>query len=75
MVGKWHLGMTWFDKEGKPANAHLKLTDASFRKDSRERVTAVGRNIDFTRAVRGGPIDHGFDYYFEVDVPNFPPYL
>lgn len=75
MVGKWHLGMTWFDKEGKPANAHLKLTDASFRKDSRERVAEVGRSVDFTKAVRGGPIDHGFDYYFGVDVPNFPPYL
>ncbi len=75
MVGKWHLGMTWFDKEGKPANAHLKLTDASFRTDSRERVAEVGRSVDFTKAVRGGPIDHGFDYYFGVDVPNFPPYL
>ncbi len=75
MVGKWHLGMTWFDKEGKPANAHLELTDASFREESAERVAAVGRNIDFTKAVRGGPVDHGFDYYFGVDVPNFPPYL
>ena len=75
MVGKWHLGMTWFDKEGKPANAHLKLEDAHFRKASAERVAAVGRSIDFTKAVRGGPIDHGFDYYFGVDVPNFPPYL
>jgi len=54
MVGKWHLGMTWFDKEGKPANAHLELTDASFREGNcPERVAAVGRNIDFTRAVRG----------------------
>ena len=75
MVGKWHLGMTWFDKEGKPANAHLKLTDAAFREESAERIAAVGRSIDFTKALRGGPIDHGFDYYFGVDVPNFPPYL
>lgn len=75
MIGKWHLGMTWFDKEGKPANAHLKITDAHFNRESAERVAAVGRNIDFTRAVRGGPIDHGFDYYFGVDVPNFPPYI
>jgi arylsulfatase A len=75
MVGKWHLGMTWFDKDGNSANAHLKITDARYKKESAERVAAVGRNIDFTRAVRGGPIDHGFDYYFGVDVPNFPPYL
>lgn len=75
MIGKWHLGLTWFDKEGKPANAHLKLSDAWFRKESRERVAAVGRSIDFSKAMRGGPVDHGFDYYFGVDVPNFPPYV
>jgi arylsulfatase A-like enzyme len=75
MVGKWHLGLTWFEKEGKPANAHLKITDAHFKKESAERVAAVGRNIDFSKAVRGGPVDHGFDYYFGVDVPNFPPYI
>jgi len=75
MVGKWHLGMTWFDKEGTPANAHLELSDAPFRKESAERVAAVGRSVDFTKAIRGGPVDHGFDYYFGVDVPNFPPYV
>lgn len=31
-------------------------------------------NIDYTKPVRGGPIDCGFDYYFGEDVPNFPPY-
>jgi len=30
--------------------------------------------IDFTGSVRGGPCDHGFDYYFGDDVPNWPPY-
>ncbi len=30
--------------------------------------------IDFTRPVTGGPIDHGFDWYFGDDVPNWPPY-
>jgi arylsulfatase A len=29
---------------------------------------------DWTRPVPGGPVDHGFDYYFGDDVPNFPPY-
>jgi arylsulfatase A len=74
MVGKWHLGMTWHDSEGKPANAHLKLGDASFRKASAARVAAAAKQIDFAKAIRGGPVDHGFDYYFGVDVPNFPPY-
>ncbi|MEO2014141.1 MAG: arylsulfatase [Fuerstiella sp.] len=30
--------------------------------------------IDFTAAVKGGPCDQGFDYYFGDDVPNWPPY-
>ena len=75
MIGKWHLGMTWFDKEGNPANAHLGLGDSWFWKKTAERVAAVGRSIDFTRAIRGGPVDQGFDYYFGVDLPNFAPYV
>jgi len=31
--------------------------------------------IDFTGAVKGGPNDRGFDYYFGDDVPNWPPYV
>lgn len=30
--------------------------------------------IDLSGAVKGGPNDHGFDYYFGDDVPNWPPY-
>ncbi len=29
---------------------------------------------DWSKPVPGGPLDHGFDYYFGDDVPNFPPY-
>lgn len=28
----------------------------------------------FDQPVRGGPVDHGFDYYFGPDVPDFPPF-
>jgi len=31
-------------------------------------------NIDFTQALANGPITRGFDRYFGVDLPNFPPY-
>ncbi len=31
--------------------------------------------IDFAAPVKGGPNDHGFDYYFVDDVPNWPPYV
>jgi arylsulfatase A len=30
--------------------------------------------IDFTRPIRGGPTDYGFDEYFGDDVPNWPPF-
>ncbi len=29
---------------------------------------------DWSKPVPGGPLDHGFDYYFGDDVPNYPPY-
>ncbi|MDF7822744.1 arylsulfatase [Pontiellaceae bacterium B12227] len=28
----------------------------------------------FDEPVRGGPVDHGYDYYFGPDVPDFPPF-
>ncbi len=30
--------------------------------------------IDFKGAIKGGPNDRGFDYWFGDDVPNWPPY-
>ena len=31
-------------------------------------------NLDFTKSIQNGPITRGFDYFFGVDCPNFPPY-
>lgn len=31
-------------------------------------------NIDFSKEIKGGPCDIGFDYFFGVDAPNYPPY-
>lgn len=31
-------------------------------------------HIDFRFGIEGGPTSCGFDYYFGVDVPNYPPY-
>jgi len=33
------------------------------------------KDIDFTKPVKGGPVERGFDYYFGDDVPNWPPYV
>ncbi len=33
-----------------------------------------GKDVVFDQPVPGGPTARGFDYYFGVDVPNWPPY-
>ena len=47
--GKWHVGMTFFDKNGNAIN-----------KNGLEAV----KRVDFSRAISGGPIDRGFDQFF-----------
>jgi len=48
-VGKWHVGLTFYDKQGKPIH--------------QDGLEAVAR-IDFTRPIDGGPVDCGFDTFF-----------
>jgi arylsulfatase A-like enzyme len=48
-VGKWHVGMTFFDQAGQPVN-----------NSSLEAV----RRVDFSRRILGGPVDHGFESFF-----------
>jgi arylsulfatase A len=60
-IGKWHLGWDW----------------ESIRKPGAKTAGAKGfapEAFDWSKAIRGGPLSHGFDYYFGDDVPNFPPY-
>jgi arylsulfatase A-like enzyme len=35
---------------------------------------ALSSDIDYSRPIRNTPLAWGFDEYFGVDVPNFPPY-
>ncbi len=48
-VGKWHIGLTFYDRQGKPVRGNG--------------VEAVGQ-VDYTRRIDGGPIDHGFQSFF-----------
>lgn len=48
-VGKWHIGLTFYDKDGKPIH-----------KDSPEAI----ESIDYSHRIDGGPIDCGFDHFF-----------
>ena len=76
MVGKWHLGITWLDATEQVANHEVQRHDSFFKKgEAAERCAAAEARIDFSKPIADGPIQHGFDDYFGVDVPNFPPYL
>ncbi|MEX2215301.1 MAG: arylsulfatase [Phycisphaeraceae bacterium] len=59
-IGKWHLGWDW-DAIKKPG---AKAGKGGF----------APNEFDWSKAIPGGPLAHGFDYYFGDDVPNFPPY-
>jgi len=68
-IGKWHLGLDWPTLDGSHPNETLEFGQGL----PRERE-AFAANIDYTGRIGGGPVDRGFDSYFGVDVPNFPPY-
>lgn len=49
MFGKWHIGLTLYDKQGQPIHNN--------GPKSIER-------IDYSRRIDGGPLDHGFGQFF-----------
>lgn len=48
-VGKWHIGLTFYDKDGRPV---------------RDNGVEAVRRVDFSRRIAGGPVAHGFDSFF-----------
>jgi arylsulfatase A len=57
-IGKWHLGWKWPTRDGKPPASGA------------DRLS----NVDFAKTLGDGPTTRGFDSYFGVDLPNYPPY-
>jgi arylsulfatase A-like enzyme len=43
--------------------------------DSNGKPTEKLKKIDFSKPVKDGPIERGFDYYLGDDVPNWPPFV
>ncbi len=68
-IGKWHLGWDWQTLDGAPASQGI-----GYGVYNNAVRLALSRNVDFSKPMRGGPVDCGFDTYFGEDVPNFPPY-
>jgi len=81
-IGKWHLGMGWdfetnedhFMPGAHYWGGHADDTESpTARNAPTDELRAVWRDA-FSRPTTGGPTTRGFDYYFGVDVPNWPPY-
>ncbi len=62
LVGKWHLGMTFLDADGRPVH------EARLPSETREQRIASGvervKRVDFRREIPDGPLDRGFDTFY-----------
>ena len=69
-IGKWHLGQGWdFDADQPDFYPSSKTAVGA----ASEEQQAKWREV-FAKPTTGGPTTRGFDSYFGVDVPNWPPY-
>ena len=59
-IGKWHLGWNW------PGPQSSRMTQ--------QRNGQWTLRWDFTKTIKGGPVDRGFDYFYGLDLPNLPPF-
>lgn len=64
--GKWHLGWTWNFINKKPSGERTYW--------NRSHKCYLVDDIDWTKPLKGGPLDRGFDHYFGDGTINFPPY-
>ena len=77
-IGKWHLGQGW-DFEANEGDFHPCVNYGHRRTEPDADLTATPElqqrwREAFSKPTTGGPTTRGFDYYFGVDVPNWPPY-
>lgn len=60
-IGKWHLGLGWQTKDGST--------------EPRVDAKTGYSNVDFSKKIKGGPNDFGFDYSFihpaSLDIPPY----
>ncbi len=60
-VGKWHLGLGWQTTDGKTPS---------------DSTNEAGDNIDYSKPITDGPLDHGFDYFFGIPASlDMAPYV
>ncbi len=73
-IGKWHLGQGWdfeADEDFRPAHGYDSTPAHNLQASEQQRLRW---RAAFQKPTTGGPTRRGFDYYFGVDIPNWPPY-
>jgi arylsulfatase A len=75
-LGKWHLGMGWdFDATEEFLPAGTRSYAVEYPGEPAPAETTLKKWTDaFSKPTTGGPTTRGFDSYYGVDVPNWPPY-
>ncbi len=72
LIGKWHIGMTFLDKNGQRVSeenydASIAIPDLSQAQDlgyTNQRSIAMVMSVDYSRSIPDGPIHRGFDTFF-----------
>ncbi len=64
-IGKWHLGWDW---------QFLSKPSGETEQFGKKVNYYLPHEVDWSKAIKGGPVSQGFDYYFGDGTINFPPY-
>jgi arylsulfatase A-like enzyme len=68
-IGKWHLGLKWYTKDGKPKYSEGQGDDFESWN------TETGFDIDYSHGFEQGPLSCGFDRFFGIAGSlDMPPY-
>ena len=70
-IGKWHMGWNWPIPRGREREF---LADPRNTSDPPHESTQQLWHEVFSQQIGGGPLECGFDSFFGVDLPNFPPF-
>jgi arylsulfatase A-like enzyme len=62
LFGKWHIGMTFRDENGRPVHEYQEEIAAKY--DRSESGVQLVNLVDFSKPIEDGPIDRGFDHFF-----------
>ncbi len=71
-VGKWHLGLDWMRREGRPL---FSAEERAREVDTMKGEHINGFQVDYSKPLAGGPIELGFDSFFGIAGSlDMPPY-